>query len=131
MQYILVNAGPILAATFAGFIVSVIYAYLVGHRTAADTRSIASLSLVAFVAEGWLACILAGALILAPRQAGAWVMSLGSAVIIWIGFVLPVLLVTLRFQGVRFLPAVRDCGLWLVVMLVQAVTLQLIGLHHP
>ena len=131
MQYILINAGAILAATSVGFVVSVIYALVAGRRTAADPRATASLSLLAFVAEGWLACILAGALILAPHQAGVWVMSLGSAVIIWIGFVLPVLLVTLRFQGVTFLAAFRNCGLWLVVMLIQAVTLQLIGLHHP
>jgi hypothetical protein len=43
------------------------------------------------LAEFWLASILAGALILAPSQAGVWVRALGSAVVILIGFVVAVL----------------------------------------
>ena len=83
------------------------------------------------MAQGWLACILAGALILAPHQAGVWVMSLGSAVIIWIGFVLPSLLTTLRFRRVPLPAALADCALWLAVMLLQAGVLQLVGLQRP
>jgi hypothetical protein len=54
---------------------------------------------LAGVAEVWLACILAGALILAPPEAGAWAMALGSAFIIWIGFVLPTLIVSFKVIG--------------------------------
>ena len=131
MQYIVLNAGPILLATLAGFLVSLAYAWIAQGRLAGELRSDGWLALLALVAEGWLACILAGALILAPHQAGVWVMSLGSAVIIWIGFVLPALVVTLRWRGVAALPALADCALWLVVMLVQAVALQVVGLHRP
>ena len=131
MQYILTNAGPILLATCAGLLVSAVYAGLAGGGAETGRGSRAALALLAFVAQGWLACILAGALILAPHQASAWVMALGSAVVIWIGFVLPALAVTLRFRGVRTPAALCDGGLWLAVMLAQAAVLQLVGLKHP
>ena len=130
MQYILINALPILLATLAGLLVSVGYA-AAGRRGGFDVSGAARLAALAFVAEGWLACILAGALILAPRQAGAWTMALGSAVIIWIGFVVPALAVTLRFRGSAIRAILSDSFLWLAVMLVQAVVLHLVGLTRP
>ena len=130
MQYILLNAAPILLATAVGFVVSLAYAAVSGRRAAAR-RGDVGLAAAAFVSEGWLACILAGALILAPPQASPWVMALGSAVVIWIGFVLPALLVSLPFRGVRLPTALADGVAWLAVMLAQASVLHLAGLHRP
>ena len=130
MQYILTNALPILLATLGGLVVSGAYAVSI-RRADLDAYGALRLTALAFIAEGWLACILAGALILAPRQAGAWTMALGSAVIIWIGFVLPTLFVTLRSRGAGVRSALADSLVWLVVMLVQAGVLQLVGLIKP
>ena len=130
MQYILLNARPILAATLAGFFLSVAYA-ATGGAGMGGARRTAGLAALAFVAQGWVACILAGALILAPRQAGAWTMALGSAAVIWVGFILPTLVVTLRFRGSRAGAALGDALAWLAIMLVQAAVLQLVGLARP
>jgi hypothetical protein len=56
---------------------------------------------------------------------------LGSAFIIWVGFVLPTLVATLRSRGVEGLAALADAGAWLAAMLLQAVVLQLVGLIRP
>lgn len=126
MGYILTNASAILAATCAGLAVGVVYAVLLGWRG----RSPALIG-TAVLAEAWLASILAGALILAPQQAGAWTMALGSAVIIWIGFVAPALVVTTQFDGVPMRRGLLNIAHWLVVMLVQAAVLQGLGLVRP
>lgn len=134
MQYIAINAAPILLAALAGFAVSLLYAAAVkraGRGGTGGVRGAVGLAVVAFVAQGWLACILAGALILAPRGAGAWTMALGSAVVIWIGFVLPSVFVSLRFRGSPVAAALLDGLLWLAVMLVQAAVLQLVGVSRP
>ena len=91
MIYIANNAVPILVATLAGL--------AVGLAFYPSFRSVGG-SLTAFVAEFWFAAILAGALILAPAKADPWVMALGTAVVIWLGFVVPALVVTLRARGV-------------------------------
>lgn len=53
------------------------------------------------------------------------------AVVIWIGFLVPVLVVTLRHRGEDGRTLALDCGHWLGVMVVQAVVLKLIGLVPP
>ena len=90
MIYIVLNIGAIAAATVLGLVIG-------GLWLAAARLPRPALPVLAGIAlaEFWLAAILAGALILAPREAGAWVMALGSTVVIWIGFVVPVLWVTL------------------------------------
>ena len=75
--------------------------------------------------------ILAGALILAPAKAGDWTMVIGSAVVIWIGCVVPVCIVTLRARAVAAGAVAADCAYWLVVMLAQAFVLKSIGLVPP
>lgn len=130
MQYILQNVFAIAVATLAGLVVSGLYA-AAGRRGGGSRRGRALLVGLAVVTQGWLASILAGALILAPPQAGAWTMALGSAVVIWIGFVLPSVLLTLRWRAVRWGPALADCGVWLAVMVTQAAVLHLIGLTKP
>ncbi len=87
--------------------------------------------ITALIAESWLAAILAGALILAPPQADPWVMAIASAVVIWIGFVVPVLAVTHVFRGLSTSALMLDCVHWLLVMTVQAAVLQAIGLARP
>lgn len=130
MSYIAVNALAILLATAAGLVVSAVYRALAGRRVGALERHgrPGALLITAVVAEFWLASILAGALILAPPQADPWTMALGSAVVIWIGFIVPVLLVTHLFRGLSFAAAGLDGGHWIAVMLVQAAVLHLIGL---
>lgn len=127
MIYIVDNALPILIATLAGLVVGVVY-----DRLRGGTRRLGALALTAFIAELWLCAILAGALILAPADKGsAWTMALGSAFVIWIGFVLPSLVVTHRYRAQPWRIALSDSGHWLGVMLVQATVLQLIGLTQP
>ena len=58
-------------------------------------------------------------------------MAIGSAVIIWIGFVVPVLAVTHMFRGLPASAIVLDCSHWFVVMVVQAAILHGFGLVHP
>ena len=125
MIYIALNAAPILAATLAALLVGLVY------RTMTGQRSDAGLLVTAALAEAWLASILAGALILAPVKAGGWTVALGTAVIIWGGFVLPATLVTLRARGVRWPGALADCAQWLAAMLVMAAVLHTIGLIPP
>lgn len=126
MIYILLNAVPILAATLAGLVIGVIY-----HRLAGLPRGGTGLLMTTAVAQAWFAAILAGALILAPAKAPDWVMAVGSAVVIWIGFVVPVSIVTLRARAVGVGTVAADCLYWLVVMVTQAIILKSIGLVPP
>ena len=127
MIYIYLNLLPILIATALGLAIGAAYRTLFGpHRP----MSVGTL-IVILVGEFWLAAILAGALILAPDKASPWVMAVGSAVVIWAGFVLPSILVTQRFRAMQWSEVLGDCGYWLVTMMVQAVAMKLIGLVPP
>lgn len=86
---------------------------------------------VMLAAHFWLMAILAGALILAPSKAGAWTMALGSAAVIWAGFVGPVLVISGVQRGDRAGLIVRSALSWLVAMLLAAAALHLIGLRAP
>lgn len=135
MIYILTNAYPILAATLAGLVFGVGYYFLV-DRAAVKSSSdgLAKLTVSgasALIAEAWLASILAGALILAQPEAGRWTMAIGSALVIWIGFIVPVLLVTHRTRALSARAALTDCGHWLGVIVIQALVLETIGLQLP
>lgn len=126
MIYILINLAAIGAATLIGLLIG-----LAWLRASALALPGWKALIGAALAEFWLVAILAGALILAPDEAGAWVMALGSAVVIWAGFVVPVLWVT--FAALR-LPAGRTISAalhWLVVMAAQACVMQAIGLAPP
>ena len=125
MGYILSNLPAILAATAVGLAVGVAYALLRRRRLSWGLLATAA------PAEFWLACILAGALILAPTQAGAWTMALGSAVVIWIGFVAPVLATTHRFNDLGLRAVALDAAHWLLVMVAQAAVLHIVGLVRP
>lgn len=122
MIYIVQNATPILVATLAALAVGLAFYPLL--------RSVRG-SLTVFIAEFWFAAILAGALILAPGKADPWVMAIGTAVVIWAGFVVPALVVTLRGRGVVTAMITRDAGHWLVVMVVEAAVLHGMGLTAP
>ncbi|RYC32318.1 hypothetical protein D3273_09840 [Lichenibacterium minor] len=130
MIYILLNIRAIALATAGGLIVGALYKLVGGASTGASGFSV-PLIVTAVLAEFWLASILAGALILAPPRAGPWVMAIGSAVVIWIGFVLPALLVTALSRGLSFGAGLADAGHWLAAMVVQAVVLHLVGLVRP
>ncbi|QXQ04806.1 DUF1761 domain-containing protein [Sphingosinicellaceae bacterium] len=132
MIYILQNFVPIAAATFAGLAFAALWYGLLGRSEAPTVRHYTTgLIVTDIIAEFWFASILAGALILAPDKANPWVMAIGSAVVIWIGFVVPVLVVTLRHRGEDGRTLALDVGHWLGVMVVQAVVLHAIGLTAP
>jgi hypothetical protein len=127
MIYIWLNLLPILTATALGLAIGAAYRTLLGPHA---RLSGGTLTIIAF-GEFWLAAILAGALILAPDKASPWVMAVGSAIVIWAGFVLPSILVTQRYRATPWSAVLGDCGYWLVTMVVQAVAMKLIGLVPP
>jgi hypothetical protein len=126
MIYILINLGPIAAATLLGLLIGLVWLRLAGMRLRGWKPLLA-----AMLAEFWFASILAGALILAPSTADAWVMAIGSAVLIWAGFVLPVLVVTFIPYRLSARQTLGSALHWLVLMLAQATLMQAIGLSHP
>ena len=130
MIYIVSNAAAILVATMASLGFGALY-YGATSRGRPRPSGLAGTLAIAFVAKFWLCSILAGALILAPPKAGVWTMTLGSAFVIWIGFVAPVIIATYRHRALGMQKALIDCGHWLGAMLVQAVVLRLIGLVPP
>ncbi len=122
MIYIVQNLLPILLATAAGLgIALAVYPPLRSAGAAA----------AALAATFWFASILAGALILAPPKGSPWVMAIGTAIVIWAGFVAPALVVTLRGRGVTAAQVARDAGCWLAVMIVEAAILHTVGLMAP
>ena len=122
MIYIWLNIVPILIAALAGVgLAGVIY----GRKAAVGTL------VVVFVAQAWLAAILAGALILAPPKGGVWTMTIGSAVVIWAGFVAPTLAASHRLRGQSWRTIGIDGGYWLAAMVMQAILMRLIGLVPP
>ena len=131
VDYIFVNALTILFSACAGLIVGLSYRALLFRKGDRVSGSFVGLIITAFIAEYWLAAILAGALIVAPQQANPWVMAIASAVVIWAGFLVPVLIVTYMFRGLSKSAMALDCGHWCVVMIVQAGVLQAVGLIHP
>ena len=139
MTYILLNFVPILVATAAGFAFGALwYLALAGpwRRAVGLTASQAReaprwIYAVAFLCEFWIASILAGAIILAPPEAGAWTMAIGSAVVIWIGFVLPTMAVN-NLYGLRPRALLLiDAAHWLGVFVVQVAVMQAWGLVAP
>ena len=130
MIYIVVNAAAILAATLASLVFGALY-YSAASRGRPRPTGLTATLLTAFFAEFWLCSILAGALILAPPKGGVWTMTLGSAFVIWLGFVAPVIIATYRHRALGTRRALVDSGHWLGAMLVMAVVLRLIGLSPP
>lgn len=126
MIYILLNIVPILVATAVGLLLGAAY-----HAALGRGRVSVSAVVVAALGLFWFASILAGALILAPPKAAPWIMAVGSAVVIWAGFVLPVVAVTQRYHGAPWRRIVGDSLFWLVTMVAQAVAMKLIGLAPP
>ena len=142
MIYIVQNIVPILAATVVAFAFGGLY-YRVLRRpylaaagplaSKAETRPGVLHYVAIFVAEFWMAAILAGAVILAPTDEGAgpWTMALGSAFIIWVGFVLPAFFVSYRVLGAKGSLILIDVLHWLIAMLLIAATVQAIGVSAP
>ncbi len=140
MDYILENIVAIGAATVAAFAFGGLY-YLVLRKpylaaagpnaSAAERRPGVIHYASVLIAEFWMAAILAGAVILAPAEAGAWTMAIGSAVVIWCGFVLPALFVSYRLLGLRKRLVVIDAGHWLGAMVIMAVVVRAVGVTAP
>lgn len=130
MIYIALNAQAILLASLAGLVFGVAWQSIAGLRRHATGGALVTLA-IAFVAECWLCAILAGALILAPPKGSVWTMTLGSACVIWLGFIAPALITSYRYRAIPLRSALWDCAFWLGTMLVQAVVLRLVGLTPP
>jgi Protein of unknown function (DUF1761) len=130
MIYIVLNAPAILVATLASLAFGALY-YGPASRARPRAAGLAGTLATAFVAEFWLCAILAGALILAPPKGGVWTMTIGSAFVIWIGFVAPVIIASYRIRALGWRAALADSVHWLGAMLVMAVVLRLIGLVPP
>ena len=126
MVYIVQNLAPIAVATVMGLAIWALWL----RRARIKPPSLSGWVLNA-AAIFWLAAILAGALILAPVDAGVWAVTLGTAFIIWVGFVLPVLAVTLSAMRRKTRQILAAAGVWLAIMLVQAAAMRLIGLAAP
>ncbi|WP_374389021.1 hypothetical protein [Sandaracinobacter sp.] len=127
MEYINLNLAPITLAAAVGLLVGLVH-FLVsrpGDRPGLDFL------LLSAIAEFWIACILAGALIIAPPLALPWVMTIATPVLIWLGFLVPALMVNLRFRGMPGHMAAADALHWLFVLLAQALVMQAIGLTRP
>lgn len=122
MHYILGNIVPIAAATLVGLLI-----LFIGFRSRVTGTTLAAATVALF----WLAAILAGALILAPVDASPWTVALGSAFVIWIGFVLPALSIALTLRGSRWSTSLADATWWLAIMLAQAAVLHGVGLVKP
>lgn len=131
MGYIGTNAFAIVLATAGGLAVGGLF-HLLTRQAAEPSRRLVAFVLVSMLAEAWLASILAGALILAPAAGPSpWVMALASAVVIWIGFVLPTILVSFLHAGRSAAATLTYAAHWLVVMVAQAAILQAVGLIKP
>jgi len=127
LEYINLNLIPIGLATVIGLIIGLLHFLLSrpGDRPGLDFVMLTG------IAEFWLASILAGALILGPQMANPWVIAIGTAVTIWIGFIVPALMVTLRFRGLSGGMAAADSIHWLLVMVAQAAVMHGLGLVKP
>jgi hypothetical protein len=123
--YVWLNLLPILAATAAGFALSLMWLRLAGRLPARLP------ALLLFAAQLWLCAILAGALILAPEEAPRAVMVAATPVVIWAGFVLPSLFATLVLRGAGPGAALGESLLWLAASLMQALVLAAWGLVPP
>ncbi len=122
MIYVIENAAAILAATIAGLAFAALW-----FRRNVPVATV----ITGFIASAWLCAILAGALILAPPKGGVWTMTLGSAIVIWAGFVAPVIAASYRFRALPWRTVATDAGAWLGIMVVQAIVLRMIGLAAP
>ncbi|MBZ6377808.1 hypothetical protein B5C34_03020 [Pacificimonas flava] len=139
MDYIFDNLAAILAAAAAAWLFGAVWYGLLGTRwmkaaslQESDIRrpdgSTSKLPFIlAFIFEAWMAAVLAGALILAPVEAGGWTVALGTAFILWVGFVLPTQLINHRYTMRPWALTAIDTGHWLGVLLLQAAVLTLIG----
>ncbi|MEM1396642.1 MAG: hypothetical protein AAGH38_04230 [Pseudomonadota bacterium] len=130
MIYIVINFVPIAVATLVGIAFGYFYFRVLDDGPHARLLNPSNLVIVTAM-EFWLQAILAGGLILAPPEASAWTMAIGTAIIIWVGFLAPAIIVDSRLRDRSFSSACIDAGHWLGVMLIGAILMQIIGLTPP
>lgn len=126
MIYIILNIMPIAFATLAALLIDALW-LAIARLPRPGTVTLIAMALLQF----WFAAILAGALILAPPKADPWIMAVGSAVVIWIGFVMPAVAVGHLVRRGSNGALITDCLAWLAIMVVEAVVLKTIGLVPP
>lgn len=130
MIYIVHNVWPIAAAALAAWAFGAAWFALLPARDR-DARASLAGQLLVLASLFWIAAILAGALILAPVEAGGWTVALGTAAIIWGGFVFPVAIADTALHHKQWSTMVSRAGYWLGAMLLMAAILQTIGLQRP
>ncbi|NRA30300.1 MAG: DUF1761 domain-containing protein [Parvularculaceae bacterium] len=143
MIYILQNFLTILAGTVAAFAFGAVYysslskPWMAAAKLSEDDikaktgLAAAAPYIIAFLCEFWIAAILAGALILAPEEAGEWTMAIGTAIVLWVGFIAPAMLVNNRYHMEPLSLFGINAGHWLGVLIIQAVVMQAIGVTPP
>jgi hypothetical protein len=122
MIYIIINGLAISIAAFIGLTIALLW-----YRKRPSPTALLTL----WLANLWLAAILAGALILAPPKGSVWTMTIGSAVVIWAGFVAPAIAGSYQIRRMSFGKIAADSGYWLVTMVAQSILMRLIGLTAP
>ncbi|MGB3753172.1 MAG: DUF1761 domain-containing protein [Parerythrobacter sp.] len=130
MIYIVENAWPILLAATLAFALGFVWPSPRGRGRSRLRISLGAQALV-FASLVWMAAILAGALILAPVDAAGWTVALGTAAIIWGGFVLPVVAADAARSRAGWRRPVVLASYWLTAMLLMAATLKLVGVEGP
>ncbi|MEM1379500.1 MAG: DUF1761 domain-containing protein [Pseudomonadota bacterium] len=143
MIYIIQNIVAILAGTVAGFSFGALWYSVLGKPWMAAAGLTEEMIkgpsgkaspmpfIIAFGAEFWMASILAGALILAPVDAGVWAITIITPIILWIGFVMPAMLVNNRYEMRPLSLFAINAGHWLGVLVIQAVAIRLVGVSPP
>jgi hypothetical protein len=122
MIYIIINAWPIIIAALSAVGLGAIW-----YRRAVSTPTL----VIIILAHFWLGSILAGALILAPPKGDVWTMTIGSAVVIWAGFVAPTIAASYRLRSQSWRIVAIDAGYWLAAIVLQASLMRMIGLTPP
>jgi hypothetical protein len=122
MIYVVINAVPITVAALCAVALGALW-----YRRAVTTATL----LTIIAAHIWLGAILAGALILAPPKGGVWTMTMGSAIVIWAGFVAPTMIASYRMRMVGWRTTLNDISYWLAAMMLQAAVMRMIGLVAP
>ncbi|MEL6289579.1 MAG: hypothetical protein AAFQ35_12475 [Pseudomonadota bacterium] len=122
MIYVVLNAVPILLAAAVSW----------GITAAFEPRARTIWpGAVIFAAFAWMAAITAGALIVAPPQAGEWTMAIMTGVVLAIGFFIPARIIDDRNRAASWVASLLGGVRWLAVLLAQVLVMKTYGLVPP
>lgn len=132
MMYDGINLLGALGGAISGFLFGALWYGVLGKPwmraaglTEDQVRPSAGIMALTFLCQFVMAFVFAGVIY---HVAGTSVSAgLISAVMIWVGFILPAMIVNHRFQGQPWSLTAIDSGHWLGVLVVQGVVIGLIG----